>query len=374
MRNKNVKGWIVGFVVVTTSALLTGQGPEYQVAREIPLHGAKLIEVQALETGGFAFGLSTAQSAEVQTIDETGRNQWSRPLNGKLFGLQRGRARLLANVRESDAGAVSYVLDAIDGSVIRQFRLAIDGVKRLSGYGDAVVQYDNPFESSGKSVVIRRISNDDTRTIVADSTVGAAVAIDYDRVIVLMENGRLDFFQGNKRVWGRRLTAHTLLHSLQVASEAPVALVELPGGSFLVVDLADGQELYRYSPVAPERALSSLNVLVAAKAAVAGPDASRRLGILAANMRPTLSPDGEVLIRSGAEIEDLEVRLRPMIGDVRVLDRISKVRAALTPRGHGPAVSKASSNKAGAPRIVFDSRDVGLLALDDRVLLVTPKR
>lgn len=365
---------LVCVALMAAGTAMTGQGTTYKIAADIPLRGSKVIEVQTLESGGFAIGLTKDGAAEIIKIDETGVNRWTASLQGKLFGLQQARGRLLASTRQHEAGGVSYVVDSATGSVVRSFTTAVDQVLRLSAHGDAVVHYDNPFEAPARTVVVRRVGNGDTRTITTDNTVGAAAAIDFERVLVLTENGRLDLFQGNKRLWGRRLTGRTFLHGLQIASEMLLALVELPGGAFLVVDLASGQEIYRYSPVAPERALASLKILAEAKAAVAGLGASKRLGALASNMKPTLLPDGDVIIRSSAETEDLAVRLSPLIGVVQPLDRISRLRATLLSKGYGQAVSEASNVKAGAARVVFDSGGVGLVAAADRLLLLVPER
>lgn len=367
---------IVVIAAVTSMNLFAQAGGDaLRITKEIPLAGKRAVGLHETTARGFAIGLTSASGSEVAVYERSGQRRWSVEIPADLIGVEAANARLLASAVEpqkgQDTGLLrAHVLDAQTGHVVRRFQAPHGSELTISQAGDAVVTYPNSLEEPGKTLRIRRVDGGESRTITVDGTIGAAIALDYDRVVVLLENGRLDYFNRDARVWSRPIKKVNTATHLQVSSQQNVALVGLPGGAYVLVDLIDGAEKYRYAPYPPERALASLKLLDDARAMVKGRDQERRLARLAANFKATLLENGEIVFEPTVEDPALEVRVRPLIGQTERVQRLANIRTQLEARGLKGALRQNPRARGGARQFAFLRDSTGAAIVEGGSLFI----
>lgn len=373
---RRIPNAVVAILAVTSMNLLaqTG-GAALRITREVPLAGKKAIGLHETTARGFAIGLTGASGSEVEVYERSGNRRWSVKIPADLIGVEAASTHLLAAAVEprkgQDTGLLrAHVLDAQTGQVVRRFQAPHGSELTISKAGDAVVTYPNSMEEPGKTLRIRRVEGGESRTITVDGTIGAVIALDYDRVVILLENGRLDYFNRDARVWSRPIKRVNTATQLQVSSQQNLALVGLPGGAYVLVDLIDGTERYRYSPSPAEQALASLKLLDDARAMVKGRDQERRLARLAANFKATLLENGELVFEPTVEDPVLEVRVRPLIGQTERMDRLANIRAQLEARGVKGALRQNPRARGGARRFTFLSDSSGAAIVENGSLFI----
>lgn len=366
---------VVVAAITSMNVLAQTGGTAFRVAKEVPLAGKKTVGIHETTARGFAIGLTGANGSEVEVYERAGHRRWSVKIPADLIGVEAANTRLVAVAVEPqegrDIGTLrAHVLDAQTGHVIRRFQAPHGSELTLSKAGDAIVTYPNSMEEPGKTLRIRRVEGGESRTITVDGAIGAVVALDYDRVVVLLESGRLDYFNRDARVWSRPIKRVNTATELQVSSQQNLALVGLPGGAYVMVDLADGAERYRYSPYPPEPALASLKLLDDARAMIEGRDQERRLARLAANFKATLMENGDIVFEPTVEDPALEVRIRPLIGQTVRMDRLANIRVQLEARGVKGALRQNPRARGGARQFAFLSDSTGAAIVEQGSLFI----
>lgn len=360
---------------IASMQLLAQSPSSYEITAEVPLNSGKVVGLHETTSRGLAVGLSLGSNSDVVVYEREGRRRWSTKIDSKLVGLEAGRGRLLAITVQSQTAQETgnlraHILDAESGSVLRRFEAPHGSEIGISKLGDAVITYPNPMEDPGKTLRIRQIDGGANRTILVDTIIGAAVAIDYDRVLILTENGRLDYFHHHERLWSRPIKLVDSATNLQVAAEAGVALVGLPRGAYVAIALANGAERFRYSPFPPERALASLKLLDDAKRLLSGPDQKQRLARLAANFKATLLPNGEVIFESTVEDPTFAARVRPLIGQTERMTRLADIRKLLEGRGMANALRQNPRARGGVRQFTFLSDSTGAAVVEGGSLFI----
>ena len=366
------------FVGSVTTVLAMAQGRQYKVITEVPTVGWRVTEVNLKPDDGFVVGLAGNHASEVRGFDRDGVQRWSKGFTGELLSVKPGRSRIHALTIEGDPSSPDSsgqlhldVIDGSTGSTVRRFRANSDMNMLMSFEGDAVAFYENPFENPQPQVTVRKVDGGDSRVINLDRPVSSAVALDYQRLVVLLNNGRLDYFNGNTRRWSVQVTKEPVGdEALDVSVDAMLGLVRLSGGAFAVFDLVDGSPVYRYSPTNPDQALASLGLMGRAMRNVGG-DSRAALSRLASNLHATLLPSGEVSI-IGKEVDDIEVRLNARTGHASMSPYLEDLKRGLSALGERSAIA-LGRNQKGRPAAI-SSRGFAIVAGERSLLVLSPAK
>jgi hypothetical protein len=356
-------GLLAGLLLVTlgaswTSAIQVSRLPHVLATVDF---GKEQVLAVSVEGNGVVVVSNAGDGApaRVRCFLPTGKELWSRDIEGSVVAAYFAAGRLMVTKRSAKDWSVFHVevLDLAGGTSMRTLTVALDQSTRLSADGNAVVSYDEPIQKIGGNWQIRSVLGEQTRSFTVDGAIGSIAAADYSRVFLLQTSGRLDAFVDRRRVWTKQAATDFTVNGLQVTPDGRTVLVRAPLGRFAVYDGTTGEELFRYNPSTVSAALDALGLeeeaIRQAITRTQARDSTLTAGIVAQNLLPVLTPDGAIYVEDPLRVIGAIIELDPRTQTARRTRASAQISEALAKVGLPDAGTKLS-------RISADGRTVSL--------------
>lgn len=360
----------VALLAVTGLAARQPISGKYVEAARLPIGKSQLLLAVANEPGtavAIVARHSTSGPSTVRVVDIDGRERWRKDIDASVVLASARGSSILLIERATRYGEQwhAQVLDWTSGTEIGSTDVANDSQIRQTARGDAIFWYPDPISGEGKTVSVMSLRMSSTRTINLGEAPGVVAAVDASKLFVLTQRGKLQSFVNGNRAWSKQVDSDygTLM---DVSIDGSTVLVGLILNRFAVFDGTSGRELVRYDPASPGMLFRRLHF-------PPGPDGQPNTTPvnLKAVGKPSLAPDGNVVLGSGEGQTELE--FDPRSGLVVNGDRLKALTASLetpeTPRDRPslpvPArdrtVSGAVFSRDASVAVVHQGSDVVIL-------------